>query len=29
MGFRPLSIERTLRVMADSLRRVAATESDA
>jgi hypothetical protein len=29
MGFRPLSIERTLRVMADSLRRAAATESDA
>jgi class 3 adenylate cyclase len=29
MGFRPVSIERTLRVLGDSLRRVAATESDA
>jgi class 3 adenylate cyclase len=29
MGFRPVSIERTLRVLADSLRRAAATESDA
>ena len=29
MGFRPVSIERTLRVPADSLRRAAATESDA
>lgn len=29
MGFRPVSIERTLRVLGDTLRRVAATESDA
>ena len=29
MGFRTVSIERTLRVLADSLRRAAATESDA
>ena len=29
MGFRHVSIERTLRVLADSLRRAAATESDA
>ncbi len=29
MGFQPLSIERTLRVLGDSLRRVAATQSDA
>ena len=29
MGFRPVSIERTLRVLAESLRRAAATESDA
>ena len=29
MGFRPVSIERTLRVLADSLRRAASTESDA
>jgi adenylate cyclase len=29
MGFRPVSIERTLRVLCDSLRRAAATESDA
>ena len=29
MGFRPVSIERKLRVLADSLRRAAATESDA
>jgi hypothetical protein len=28
MGFRPVSIERTLRVLCDSLRRAAATESD-
>lgn len=29
MGFRPVSIERNLRILGDSLRRVAATESDA
>jgi class 3 adenylate cyclase len=29
MGFRPVSIERTLRILGESLRRVAATESDA
>jgi class 3 adenylate cyclase len=29
MGFRPVSIERKLRVLGDSLRRLAATESDA
>jgi adenylate cyclase len=29
MGFRPVSIERTLRVLGDSLRRLATTESDA
>jgi adenylate cyclase len=29
MGFRPISIERRLRVLGDALRRVAATESDA